>query len=209
MGHPWYGIKRPNHSLWIRQRIGLDQFSVTDSYEFGLTPNVPFFRFSLMEGDPYVNDDVKQKGTSYHGGVRGVSFAWHLNASGWNTKSDYHQIDMTAAGIGGNFWKTIFYFERNWRKVKSLTTSTAPTQLLLYPSSTITEYSLTFAQIPGLSLGLMKEEYVTDSVGSHRNSLFLDLHPIPGIQLEIWKRMERGARALDDALAIIHLYFDW
>ena len=39
-----YGIKRVNHTLWIRQRVGLDQFATTRAAEIGLTPTVPFFR---------------------------------------------------------------------------------------------------------------------------------------------------------------------
>ncbi|SMF05439.1 hypothetical protein [Pseudobacteriovorax antillogorgiicola] len=208
-GAPMYGIKRPNHSLWIRQRIGLDQFATTDSFEFGLTPNVPFFRYSIMEGDPYEIEANRQKGTSYHGGVRGVSFGWHLNGSGWETESDYHKIKMKAAGIGANFFKTILYAERNWRKVDTKTEAPADTTLFVHPGSTITEYTIAFAQIRGVTFGFVKEEYEDDTIQSERDNLFVDIHPIPGIQVEFWQRSESGARSLKDVLGILHLYFDW
>lgn len=208
-GTPMYGIKRPNHSLWIRQRVGLDQYATTDSYEFGLTPNVPFFRYSIMEGDPYVEEEYRQKGTSYHAGMRGVTLAWHINSSGWETESDFHAINMKAAGIGASIFKTVLYAERNWRKVEEKAGIPANSTLNIYPSSTITEYSIAFAQIRGLSVGLLKEFYEDDSIYSERSNLFVDIHPIPGLQLEFWSRQETGARNFKDSLALMHLYYDW
>jgi len=206
-GTPMYGIKRPNHSLWIRQRLGLDQFATTDSLEVGLTPNVPFFRYSIMEGDPYEEKPYRQKGTSFHGGVRGVSFAWHLNGSGWDTKSDFHEIKMKAAGIGANIFKVILYAEKNWRKVQALTEDSVP--LFVHPSSTISEYTIAFSQLRGATAGFVKEDYRDAENHSYRTNIFVDLHPIPGVQLELWHRIEEGARQVTDQLAIMHLYFDW
>ncbi len=206
-GTPMYGIKRPNHSLWIRQRIGLDQFATTDAWEIGGTPNVPFFRYSQMLGDPYVEKPFRQKGHSFHGGVRGVTLGWHLNGSTWNTSSDYHKIKMKAFGAGANIFKTLIYGERNWRRVSTKTTETEA--LYVHPGSTITEYTLAFAQITGFTAGVVWEELVDDTRNNRRRSFFVDMHPIPGIQFELWQRSETGSRSVKDILGILHLYGDW
>ena len=116
-----YGLKRSNHSLWIRERIGLDQFATTDAYEIGMTPNVPFFRYSQMTGDPYVENRFRQKGNSVHGGLRGVSFGWHINGSYWKTASEMSEVNMHAVGAGFNVLGLIGYGEKNIRNVKMLT----------------------------------------------------------------------------------------
>lgn len=206
-GTPMYGIKRPNHSLWIRQRIGLDQFATTDALEIGGTPNVPFFRVSQMQGDPYVAAAFRQKGNSFHGGVRGVSFGWHLNGSLWNTASDYHSIKMKAFGAGANIFKTLIYAEKNWRRVSAKTSEIEV--LYVHPGSTITEYTLAFAQLKGLTAGLVWEDLKEDTRHNKRRNIFVDVHPIPGIQFEIWHRSETGSRSINDVLGILHVYGDW
>ncbi len=213
-GQPMYGLQRPNHSLWIRERIGLDQFATTEAYEIGLTPNVPFFRFSQMAGDPYVAESEKQKGYSFHGGLRGVSFAWHLNSSFWDTKSESTRIRMQAIGGGFNLFKTIVYGERNWRSVsgESTTASTTtgnPMHRGIHPSSTIEEWSIAYAGLPGINGGLMYEKLAQRDVESTRRSIFIDVHPVPFVQLEFWRRYEAGATTLADTLAVMHLYADF
>ena len=116
---------------------------------------------------------------------------------------------MKAAGIGANFFKTILYAERNWRKVETKASAPADTTLFVHPGSTITEYSIAFAQITGLSVGYLKEEYSDDLRQSERDNLFVDIHPIPGLQIELWQRKETGARSVSDSLGILHMYFDW
>lgn len=208
-GTPMYGIKRPNHTLWIRERLDLDQFATTDAYELGGTPNVPFFRVSSMLGDPYVEDSVRQKGLSYHFGMRGVSYGWHVNTSGWATKSDYHKIDMTALGMGATFFSFTLYGERNWRHVQSLTLQQPPVPVALQPSSAIGEYTLAYQGIRGLSIGGVKEEMSTRGLEGQRKSLFVDLHPIPWIQFEVWWRVEDSDRHTEDMLGVLHLYADF
>src|SRR5690606_9251731 len=117
-GQPLYGVRRPNHTLWIRERIGLDQFAMTEAIEVGGTPNVPYLRGSLMQGDPYANDEDKQKGSSFHGGFRGVTLGWHVNGSTWSTESEKTAIKMQALGAGLKPWKFVLMAERNWRDVE-------------------------------------------------------------------------------------------
>ena len=209
-GTPLYGIKRPNHSLWIRSRIGLNQYATTDALELGLTPNVPFMRVAQHFGDPNEEEAHKQKGSSYHAGLRGVSFAWHINTSGWETRSDFNKISMQAVGAGFKFLDTIFYSERNWRKVTPLLDSEAGEAIrFVHPSSMITEHSITFAQFQGVNLGSIWEELIDANIQSSRQSFFVDFHPFPYLQLELWHRKETGTRQLTDSLALIHLYGDW
>ncbi|NRA65463.1 MAG: hypothetical protein HRU19_13330 [Pseudobacteriovorax sp.] len=206
-GTPMYGLKRPNHTLWIRQRIGLDQFATTEAFEIGGTPNVPFFRVSQMSGDPYVDKPFRQKGSSMHGGVRGVTLGWHLNGSYWDTESDYHKIKMKAFGAGLNVFNTIWYSEKNWRNVSAKTSEVIP--VYVHPGSTIEEHSIAFAQITGFTAGLMQETLEDDDRDSQRRSIFVDIHPVPGLQLELWRRMETGTRTATDTLGVIHFYVDW
>ena len=208
-GPPMYGLRRPNHSLWIRQRIGLDQFATTDAYELGGTPNVPFFRVSSMKGDPYTDAAFRQKGTSFHGGMRGVTLGWHVNTSLWKTQSDFHKIDMKAFGAGANIFNFILYGERNWRDVTPLQETSADIPLRVQPSSTINEYTFAYGGIRGLMFGVVKENLDTSGIHSDRQSLFVDVHPIPWVQIELWRRRETGARNMEDTLGLLHLYADF
>ena len=70
-GVPVYGQRRPNHSVWIRERIGLEQYALTDAFTVGGTLNVPFIHYSIMDGNPYKEPEDRQKGTSAHFGLRG------------------------------------------------------------------------------------------------------------------------------------------
>jgi hypothetical protein len=213
-GTPMYGIRRPNHTLWIRQRIGLDQYATTDAVEIGGTPNVPFFRVSKMDGDPYAAASRRQAGTSYHAGMRGVTLGWHVNASGWDTKSEEQQIKMQAFGGGLNIFKLLLYGEQNVRTVTArsaeLETPVSPYDpTYVHPSSTISEYTVAFAGLRGLMVGAVAEDLKAVSGHSKRLNFFLDMHPIPFLQFEIWHRKESGVREFTDLLGILHLYADF
>ena len=213
-GPPMYGLRRPNHSLWIRERIGLDQFATTDAVEAGGTPNVPFIRGSLMKGDPYLPQEDRQVGHSIHGGFRGVTLAWHINGSSWSTQSQKNQIRMQSLGAGLAPWRFVLMAERNWRKVDDLpytpqSANWQTTAARIWPSSQIDEYTLAFAPTRGVMVGAVGEELKDPDHLSHRRSLFVDLHPLPFIQLEVWRRFEFGTRTLADTLAIAHLYADF
>jgi hypothetical protein len=208
-GQPMYGLRRPNHTLWIRQRIGLDQFATTEAIEAGATPNVPFFRYSVMRGAPYEAAAYRQKGHSYHAGLRGVTLGWHLNGSGWQTESETHKIKMRALGAGLNAFQVILYGERNWRHVSEKTTGVPTQGIRLHPTSTITEYTLAYAGVKGLMFGTVWEELLDPTRQSKRTSLFIDLHPVPYVQLEFWQRRETGSRQMSDMLAVFHLYADF
>lgn len=216
-GIPMYGLRRPNHTLWIRERIGLDQFATTDAVEIGTSPNVPFFRASYMKGDPYVDLHLRQKGMSFHGGVRGVTLGWHFNGSGWKTKSEVAEINMSAVGAGLNVFGLILYGEQNRRRVNidpSLEDAIAAgdeseTPIKIHPSSFIKEYTVAFAGVPGVIFGGIFESLKDDYNNSERRSAFIDVHPIPNIQIEYWRRFETGSRTLADSLAIAHWYLDF
>ncbi len=206
--HPMYGIQRPNHSAWIRERIGLDQFSLTDAVEVGGTPNVPFLRASSMRGDPRVEPELRQVGNSFHGGFRGVTLGWHVNTSLWKTQSKYHEIDMKAVGAGIKPWRFVFMGERNWRTVTALTAD-IPTNGTPHPSNEITEVTAAVSPFRGVMVGRVEEILSDQSNKSRRKSMFVDFHPLPFLQFEIWRRMESGARTQADTVAIAHLYADF
>ena len=212
-GTPMYGLRRPNHTLWIRQRLGLDEFATTDAVEVGGTPNVPFLRGSLMRGDPHAAPEDRQRGTSFHGGFRGVSLGWHVNASTWDTRSEKAAERMRALGVGLKPWKFVFTAERNWREVDQLTpgpasATWASTALKVYPSSRIDEYLGSFTGIPGMNVGAVLEELHDPDQDGLRRSIFADFHPIPFLQFEIWRRFESGTRHMVDTLGILHAYVD-
>jgi hypothetical protein len=208
-GTPMYGLKRSNHSLWIRERIGLDQFATTDAIELGMTPNVPFFRVSKMDGDPYVESAYRQKGTTAHGGLRGVTLGWHINGSYWETESETNAISMRAIGGGFNAFGVIAYGERNFRSVTQLADTKSSADP--HPSSTISEYNLAYGGLRGMILGWMRENMKLDhqTKDSSRDSIYFDIHPIPFLHFEWWIRSESGLRNLRDQLLVAHLYADW
>lgn len=214
-GQPMYGIRRPNHSLWIRERIGLDQFSQTRGVSFGGTPNVPFFHVSLMEGDPDKPSEDRHRGYSLHSGLRGVTLGWHVNTSFWHTESEKHEINMSALGGGANLFKFVIMAERNWRNVSAKDVSPRQTMEFktpadrIFPGSTIEEYSLTYTGLNGLWFGYVGEKLVDFRGESRRSNFFLDFHPFPNFQMEIWRRQETGLRRLFDSLAVFHVYLDW
>lgn len=209
-GEPMYGLRRSNHTLWIRERIGLDQFALTDAIEVGGTPNVPYVRASMMRGDPRAEPEDRQVGTSAHGGFRGVSYGWHINGSAWDTRSEKASIHMRALGLGLKPWNVVLMGERNWRQVTASETQAVDSATKLYPSSEISEYTVAFAGLKGLMFGAVVEQMQTNQEGSSlRRSAFIDLHPVPWIQLEVWRRFESGARELIDTLAVAHLYADF
>lgn len=211
-GAPMYGLRRPNHSLWIRERIGLGQFARTDAVEIGGTPNVPFIRGSYMRGDPDALPEDRQVGSSAHGGLRGVSYGWHINGSWWQTQSEKAQVGMRAVGGGLKPGPFVLMAERNWRTVTPLATAAATWQsqnLATWPASVISEYTAAFTGITGLMAGTVYEELTDADHSSQRRSGFIDLHPLPGLQLEVWRRFETGTTRLIDTLAVAHLYFDF
>lgn len=213
-GPPMYGLRRPNHSLWIRERIGLDQFATTEAVEFGGTPNVPFLRGSLMNGDPYAEPEDRQKGNSFHGGFRGVTLGWHINGSSWDTKSEKAGIRMRSLGAGLKPWKFVLMGERNWRKVDYFedpaNASTFASQAVkVQPSSLIDEYTVAFEAYRGIMTGYVIEELHDEKNDSLRRSLFADFHIIPWLQFEIWRRYETGTRKLADTLSVLHAYMDF
>lgn len=208
-GTPMYGIKRPNHSLWIRERLDLDQFATTDAIEMGATPNVPFFRVSRMSGDPYLDASIRQKGMSYHGGLRGVSYGWHLNTSGWATQSDFHKIRMQAVGAGATFYDFTFYGEQNWRQVQSIGLRSPTIPVAVQPDSKVEEYTVAYHGIRGVSAGVIQEKLAARGDFAHRTNLFIDLHPIPWLQFEIWRRRTLTDKNVEDTLGIVHLYADF
>jgi hypothetical protein len=214
-GQPMYGLRRPNHSLWIRERIGLDQFAMTEAIEAGGTPNVPFLRWSLMNGDPYAEPEDRQKGTSFHGGFRGVTLGWHVNGSTWDTKSDKAEIKMRALGAGLKPWKFILMAERNWREVRELEPAPAVAAefssqaIRVHPSSQIDEYTIAFEAWRGIMSGMVLERLTDERSDSTRRSVFADFHLIPWLQFEIWRRYETGTRTAADTLSVLHAYYDF
>lgn len=214
-GAPLYGQRRPNHSAWIRERIGLDQFATTDSFSFGGTLNVPFIHFSLLEGDPYKEEEDRQKGTSSHFGMRGVSFGWNVHASLWDTKSEKTAVEMSAVGGGAHIFNVLLMGERNFRKVTELQNSASTISgfdhpgTYSHPSSTISEYTLAWTGMKGLMVGITDENMKTETSSSKRRSYFVDVHPIPSVQLEFWRRQETGERNIWDTLAVFHVYGDF
>ena len=212
-GQPMYGLRRPNHTAWIRERLGLDQFAMTEALEVGATPTVPFFRVSQLRGDPYAAGEDQQKGITTHGGMRGVTLGWHVNGSTWDTESDKAEIKMRALGAGLKPWKFILYGERNWRDVTwkdSFNPSGAESRAIrVHPSSRIDEYTVAFAGIPGVMFGGVLEELRDPDRDSLRRSFFVDFHPIPFVQVEFWRRFETGTNNLADTLAVLHLYGDF
>lgn len=213
-GAPMYGLREPNHSLWIRERLGLDQFAQTEAVQFGGTPNVPFMHFSLMKGDPDALQEDRQEGYSSHVGMRGVSFGWHVFASTWDTRSDKTTIRMRQVGAGLKPWKFIVTGQRNFRSVEEIEdppnrAEWESTASRVHPSSRIDNLTTAFAGIPGLTIGQVNEALLDETRDSKRQSVFVDLHPIPFLQVEIWRRFETGTNELADTLAILHLYADY
>lgn len=214
-GPPMYGVRRPNHSLWIRSRIGLDQFAMTEAVEFGGTPNVPFLRWSLMNGDPYERPEDRQKGTSFHGGFRGVTLGWHVNGSTWDTKSEKAAVKMRALGAGLKPWKFVIMGERNWREVTTLEPDPVAAvefsshAIRVHPSSQIDEYTVAFEAWRGILSGFVLERLTDERNDSLRRSIFADFHLIPWLQFEIWRRYESGTRQAADTLSVLHAYFDF
>ena len=120
---------------------------------------------------------------------------------------------MSAVGGGISPWDFIFYGERNWRTVEDLEdinySELESFAAHTHPSSVISEYSAAFAGIRGVKFGYVHEELVDDNSDSMRRNYFLDIHPLPGIQFEFWRRFETGTRNLADNVAIFHLYGDF
>ena len=175
----------------------------------GFTPTVPFFRASYMEGDPNKPDDQREKGYSYHGGLRGVSFGWNLNFSGWKTQTDYQNVNMNAFGLGAKIFGFVLYGERNWRKVESKDPDASPYEkTYLEPSSTISEYDIAFTGVRGIILGGVYETLKDEYRDSTRKSAYLKLNPITFINFEYWLRNESGSRNMDDSFFLVHVYGD-
>jgi len=213
-GQPLYGLRHPNHSLWIRERLGLDQFAATDAVEIGSTPNVPFAKASYMLGDPYAAPENRQKGISAQAGLRGVTLGWHVGGSAWETASEKTRISMRSLDFGLKPWKFILMGERNWRQVTKVDASpeqqdtwesAAP---MVFPSSRIDAWTVAFAGIPGVTIGHVSEELHDSLNASQRRSIFINFHPVPFVQLEIWRRFESGSNHLIDTLGVLHLYAD-
>ncbi len=213
-GTPVYGLRRPNHSLWIRERIGLDQFALVESVTAGGTPNVPYWHLSYMTGDPRQPKEDRQKGYSAHSGLRGVTLGWHINGSYWQTESQKSKIKMQALGLGANLFQVIIYGERNFRWVeeKEVTLSEAldfdSQAIRTHPTSTINDLKVAYAGLPGVIFGSHYETLNDPQHDSKRISYFIDLHPFPYVQFELWRRFESGTRSLADTLFVAHLYAD-
>ncbi|MFK7827365.1 MAG: hypothetical protein AB8G05_24690 [Oligoflexales bacterium] len=214
-GYSVYGLRHSNHSRWIREKLGFTPYALIDGLSFGGTPTVPFIHATAINGSPGQNKEDKQKGFSLHGGLRGVSFGWHIHGSYWKTKSEKAEISMHAIGGGLKLADFVLMGENNSRSVGWLnleldeTASYRGEGIRLHPSSKIGDYSLTFVGVPGVSLALIFEELEQLAKASHRRSLSIDWHPVPNLQFELWRRFESGARTLVDSLVLGHIYWDF
>ena len=214
-GEPVYALRHSNHSRWIREKIGLSPFRTVDGLSFGGTPTVPFLHFSLMEGYHKDLEEDKQKGFSFHGGMRGVTLGWNLHSSLWRTESQKAKIEMNHIGGGLKIKDVIIAAERNWRTVKEKQLTALEKgrftnkALRLHPDSEIGDYTLAYEPIQGVLISYVIETLSSSNVNSMRRSLILDLHPIPYIQFEVWKRVESGHRQLADTVFVSHLYWDF
>ena len=214
-GYPVYGLRHSNHSRWIREKLGFTPYALIDGVSFGGTPTVPFIHATAINGNPIDKAEDKQKGFSLHGGLRGVSFGWHVHGSYWKTKSEKAEISMHAFGGGFKVADFVFMGEKNSRSVGWLnldleeTASYRGEAIRLNPSSNIGDYSLTYVGIPGFSLAFILEELEQLASDSQRKSIALDWHPIPYLQFEFWRRFESGARSLVDSLVLGHIYWDF
>lgn len=213
---PLYGIRRTNHTLWIRERTGLDQFSLSDMLIVGGTPNVPFFHIALHEGDHRQAEEDKQKGVSSHFGFRGVSYGWFVHGSLWETESEKNEIEMSAFGFGAKPLGFLMSAERNFRVVTEKQVSSLDALEFesraqrVHPSSQIDDLVLAYTGIRGLVFGGNFETYKTTDQALNRENYFVEFHPIPNLQLEFWRRFQRGnSNKVIDSLAILHLYADF
>ena len=140
-----------------------------------------------------------------------------MNTSGWQTRSEKEQIQMQALGGGLKPGDFVLMAERNWRRVTAIpgadlsaaAASWETPAAMTWPSSEISEYTAAYAGVTGVMPGVVVETLHDPSTDGIRRSIFLDLHPIPWIQLEIWRRYESGTRRLADTLGVAHLYFDF
>ena len=214
-GYPVYGLRHSNHSRWIREKLGFSPYDLIDGLSFGGTPTVPFFHVSAINGNPQKEDEDKQKGMSLHGGLRGVSFGWHIHGSYWDTKSKKAKVSMHAVGGGFKLADFVLMGERNSRTVNWLNLGTDELDsfrgeaIRLHPSSSISDYSLAYVGIPGLSIAYILEELEQFNRLSKRQSISIDLHPVPYLQFEFWRRLETGVRTLADILVLGHIYWDF
>jgi len=163
-------------------------------------------------GSHKVPEEDKQKGYSFHGGMRGVTLGWHINGSLWKTSSRKTEIEMEALGGGAKVLGFLIMGETNWRKVREKTL-TSETLLSLesrgvrvHPSSVIEEWTLAWSGLRGVMPGFVLETLQSSGINSTRKSVFIDLHPFPFLQLELWRRFESGSRTMWDTLALAHLY---
>ena len=214
-GYPVYGLRHSNHSRWIREKIGFTPYDLIDGVSFGGTPTVPFFHATAIEGNPQDEDEDKQKGFSFYGGLRGVTLGWNIHGSYWDTKSEKAEVSMHALGGGFKIADFVIMGERNSRSVNWLNLDIEETEsyrgqaIRLHPSSSISDYSLAFVGIPGLSFAYIFEELEQLNIESKRQSLSVDFHPVPYLQFEFWRRFETGARKLVDSLFLGHVYWDF
>lgn len=213
-GIPVYGIRRSNHTRWIRERNGLGIYAHTRGVAIGGTPNVPYMHASYMVGDPTASAEDKQEGVSAHGGLRGVSYAWHINSSYWKTESVKNKIDMNALGIGAKVWPFILAAERNVRVVldkevglrEQIQFSSQASRV--YPSAVTEEVEIVLAPAAPWMFGVLQEIYQSSSISSKRLSGYIDFNPLPYLQFEVWRRHETGTRDFWDTILVAHLYLD-
>lgn len=215
-GLPAYGQPRSNHTLWIREKVGLNPYMTTDGLTLGLTPNVPFFHASKIDGNAALPDSEKQKGYSVHSGLRGVSYGWNIHLSHMSTASEYAKIKMSSVGGGFKVLDVVFMTETNLRNISLLDTDSSDSatvqsseQLGLFPGSLISEHSLAYTGIKGLMFGVVQEKLNWERGNQYRNSFFLDFHPIPYLQIEYWLRKESGAFDFWDRILVSHFYVDF
>ena len=116
---------------------------------------------------------------------------------------------MNAFGLGAKLFGFVLYGERNWRKVESRDSSSSPYEKsFLAPSSTISQYDISWVGLRGIILGAVYESLEDDLKSSERNSLYVKLNPITFFNFEYWLRDESGARSLKDSFFLFHVYAD-
>ena len=121
---------------------------------------------------------------------------------------------MRSVDFGLKPWKFILMGERNWRQVTAIDASLGPEEAgepaaaPVFPSSRIDAWTVAFAGIPGVTIGHVSEELHDSLNASQRRSVFVNFHPLPFLQLEVWRRFETGTNHLIDTLGVLHLYAD-
>ncbi|MBW2307676.1 MAG: hypothetical protein JRG73_12160 [Deltaproteobacteria bacterium] len=206
---PPFGLRVPDHTAFVRDRLNLGHFDWVEGLEVGTNPLIPFLNaavFNEMANEAFGRDAT---GFSVNAGVKALHMAYRITfgLGGQYFRADSSERNTQIQGFHGmlGFWRMSWNFEWDERQIEERTPS--------IQTETRAVYSLlNFELYRGVDLFFQYDFLDPDlkirDDHRHRYTLGVSLHPVEMLELEFrWRyQVETPDVENDEWMVQIHLW---